>query len=302
MTQETLKGLYAAVMTPLREDLTCDTDHLAAHCRTLLDEGCHGVSLFGTTGEGPGFTAAERMAALEAVIATGIKPHKILPGTGCAALPDTIRLTQHAIGSGCTNILLMPPFFFKEPSDEGVFQLYANIISSVDDAKLRIYIYNFPAVTGVWIRPQVVERLVREFPGIIAGVKDSSGDWDYVNAVLSIPGLSVFSGWEMYVPKLLAAGGSGNISGLANVIAPVLRKLFETRPADPDHPLMAGITELVNAVVKYPGIPAIRALAANLRNDPSWRRIRPPLSPLDAQSEAVLMADFKRAMNRIGDL
>ncbi|MBT3361761.1 MAG: dihydrodipicolinate synthase family protein [Rhodospirillales bacterium] len=295
--QEPLRGVFAAVMTPLREDLTVDANHLAAHCQTLLDEGCHGVSLFGTTGEGPGFTAEERMAALEAVIAAGIEPTRILPGTGCVALPDTIRLTRHAIGLGCTNILLMPPFFFKEPSDEGVFQHYKSVIDGVNDANLRVYIYNFPAVTGVWIHPGVVERLIGEFPDAIAGVKDSSGDWDYVNALLTIPGLAVFSGWEMYLPKLLAAGGSGNISGLANVIAPTLRRLYDTRPADPKHPLMTAITELVGAVVQYPGIPAIRALAANLRDDPTWRRIRPPLSPLDPQSETALMTAFEKAMD-----
>lgn len=301
MMQEPLKGVFAAVMTPLRNDLTCDTNHLAAHCQALLDEGCHGVSLFGTTGEGPAFTAEERMAALEAVIAAGVKPEKILPGTGCVALPDTIRLTRHALRLGCTNVLLMPPFFFKEPSDEGVFALYKNVIEGVNETSLRVYIYNFPAVTGVWIHAHIVERLTSEFPGTIAGVKDSSGDWDYVNALLAISGLAVFSGWEAYLPRLLAAGGSGNISGLANVIAPTLRHIYDTPPADPDHPLMVGISELVAAVVKQPVIPAIRALAANLRNDPSWRTIRPPLSPLDAQSEAMLMSAFEKAMdgNRI---
>ncbi|MBL6945117.1 MAG: dihydrodipicolinate synthase family protein [Rhodospirillales bacterium] len=294
-----LKGVFAAVMTPLREDLTIDSDHLAAHCRTLLDEGCHGVSLFGTTGEGPGFSAEERMAGLEAVAAAEIGVENILPGTGCAALPDTVRLTRHAIGLGCSNILLMPPFFFKEPSDEGVFQLYRSVIEGVNDASLRVYIYNFPAVTGVWIRPSVVERLISEFPDAIAGVKDSSGDWDYLGALLAIPGLAVFSGWEAILPRLLAAGGAGNISGLANVIAPTLRHVYDTCPADPNHPLMLGISELVAAVVEHPVIPAIRALAANLRNDPDWRRIRPPLSPLDAQSERALMSAFERAMDGI---
>nr|MBC8157988.1 dihydrodipicolinate synthase family protein [Alphaproteobacteria bacterium] len=236
--QDPLGGVFAAVMTPLREDLTVDTDHLAAHCRTLLNEGCHGVSLFGTPGEGPAFTAEERMTALEAVIGDGVAAQSILPGTGCVALPDTIRLTRHAIGLGCTNILLMPPFFFKEPTDEGVFAHYKSVIEGVNNANLRIYIYNFPAVTGVWIRPHVVERLIAKFPGTIAGVKDSSGDWDYVDALLAIPGLAVFSGWEALLPRLLAAGGAGNISGLANVIAPTLRHVYDTRPADPDPPVM----------------------------------------------------------------
>jgi 4-hydroxy-tetrahydrodipicolinate synthase len=292
MATPLLSGVFAAALTPLDDDGRCDTRHLAAHCRMLIDEGCHGVSLFGTTGEGPAFTTQERREGLEAVLASGIATANVLPGTGCASISDTIELTRHALECGCRNILLMPPFFFKNVSDDGVFGFYSDVVKSIGSDDFRIYIYNFPDVTGVWIRPDVVRRLMAEHPGTIAGVKDSSGDWDYVNAVLEIPGLAVFTGWEPLVPALLAAGGCGNISGLANVIPAILRRLFDERPQDPADPILSSVNRLVAEFKDLPVTPGIKALAANLRKWPAWRNMRPPLVPLDMASERKLLAAF----------
>ena len=299
MASSPLNGVFAAVLTPIDDDGQCDTAHFADHCRWLIDDGCHGVSLFGTTGEGPAFTARERKQGLEAVLASGVPAAKILPGTGCASNTDTIDLTRHAVECGCENILLMPPFFFKDVTDDGVFSFYSGIIEAAGSPDLRIYIYNFPEVTGVWIRPGVVRRLVAEYGATIAGIKDSSGDWDYVTEMLATPGLAVFTGWETLVPELLAVGGNGNISGLANVVPPILRRLFDERPTDSDHPLLSGVTDLVDAFADLPVGPGIRALAATLRKWPAWRNMRPPLTPLDSASERELLAAFDRITGEI---
>ncbi len=295
MTTAPLHGIYAAVMTPMRDDLSCDTAHLATHCRSLLDEGCHGVSLFGTTGEGPALTTGERQAGLEAVLAAGVAPQRVLPGTGCAAVPDAVHLTRHAAGLGCKTVLVMPPFFFKDVSDGGVVAFYAALIEGVGDPALRIVIYNFPAVTGVWVRLQAIERLIAAYPNAIAGVKDSSGDWPYVATLLrQFPSLAVFSGWETWIPKLVAAGGAGNISGMANVIPGLLRRLYENRS---DAAALSMVSRLVEEVSKYPIIPALKALAATLREQPSWRNMRAPLVTLPAESERSLVMAFKRILN-----
>lgn len=301
MSTSLLGGILAAVLTPIDDDGWCDNRHLAVHCRTLLDEGCHGVSLFGTTGEGPAFSVRERKEGLEAVLAAGVPAAKILPGTGCAAPGDTVDLTRHALECGCENVLVMPPFFFKDVSDQGVFRFYAHVIEAARSDTLRVYIYNFPEVTGVWIRPNVVERLIAGYGPVIAGVKDSSGDWDYVNAVLELPGLAVFSGWETYLPRLLAMGGKGNVSGLANVIPSILRRLFDERPADPADPLLSGVTRLVEEFDGLPVGPGIRALAATLRKWPAWRNMRPPLEPLDGPSERRLLVAFDRITGDINE-
>lgn len=298
MTTAPLQGLYAAVLTPMRDDLSCDDTQLAAHCRTLLDEGCHGVSLFGTTGEGPALTADERTKGLEAVLAGGIAPHHVLPGTGCAAIPDAMRLTRHAAGLGCKTVLVMPPFFFKDVSDDGVFAFYSALIENVGDPALRVIIYNFPAVTGVWVREAVIARLMAAHPGVIVGVKDSSGDWAYVTALLRrFPGMAVFTGWETLVPKLVAAGGAGNISGMANVIPGLLRRLYDERPAAADDPLLLKVTGLVEAVCKHSVISALKAVAATLREWPSWRNMRAPLVPLSPEVERSLVAAFRRTLD-----
>ncbi len=295
MTTAPLHGVYAAVMTPMQDDLSCDTKRLAAHCRSLLDEGCHGVSLFGTTGEGPALTADERQAGLEAVLAAGVAPRQILPGTGCAAIPDAVHLTRHAAGLGCKNVLVMPPFFFKDVSDDGVVAFYAALIEGVGDPALRVVIYNFPAVTGVWVREQAIARLIAAYPQAIAGVKDSSGDWPYVAALLrQFSSLAVFSGWETWIPKLTAAGGAGNISGMANVIPGLLRRLYDNRS---DAAALSRVSRLVAEVSKYPIIPALKALAATLREQPSWRNMRAPLVALPAESERSLTTAFGHLLN-----
>ena len=297
MTPAPLHGVFAAVLTPMKDDGSCDVEHLAAHCRNLLGEGCHGVSLFGTTGEGPALSVEERMAGLEGVLAAGVAPAEILPGTGCAALPDTVRLTRHAVGHGCCNVLLMPPFFFKDVSDSGVVDLYSRIVEDVGSSDLRIYIYNFPGITGVWVREEAIARLKVAYPAIIAGVKDSSGDWDYVTALRKrFPDIALFTGWETLVPRLLAAGGSGCISGLANVIPGLLRQLYEQRPGSAEDPLLAGVTRLVEEVQEHPTIPAIKTLAANLLDRPAWRNMRPPLVRLDTPSERRLIPAFEKTM------
>lgn len=292
-----LHGVFAAVLTPMRDDLSVDTAHLASHCQALLEEGCHGVSLFGTTGEGPALTVTERAQGLEAVVAGGVAPERVLPGTGCAAVPDAVALTRHAAGLGCTTVLVMPPFFFKDISDEGVVAFYSALIEGVGAADLRIVIYNFPGVTGVWVREAAIERLLAAYPHTIAGVKDSSGDWDYVAALLrNFPGLAVFSGWETWLPKLTAAGGAGNISGLANVIPGLLRRLYEARPGREDDPLLVGVGRVVEEVCRYPVTPAIKAVAANLRGQPSWRNMRAPLVPLSAEAERSLITTLTRVL------
>lgn len=297
MAPNSLRGVFAAVLTPMHDDGAVDLRALGRHCTTLMREGCHGVSLFGTTGEGPALTAEERMAGLEAVLEAGVPAANILPGTGCAAIPDAVRLTRHAVAHGCTNVLLMPPFFFKDVSDEGVAAVYSRIIDRVADPALRIVIYNFPAVTGVWVREDAIARINRDYPEAIAGVKDSSGDWGYVNGLLDrFPDLGVFTGWETLVPRLVQAGGAGNISGLANVIPGVLRDLYERCPTSPEDRSLIAVTRVVEAVGKFPVIAAIKALAANLRHSAAWRNMRAPLVPLSAESERSLLASFEHAM------
>ena len=258
-----------------------------------------GSACSGTTGEGPSLTVDERMAGLEAVLAAGIPAAQVLPGTGCAALPDTVRLTRHAIDHGCCNVLVMPPFFFKDVSDSGVVDLYSRIIEGVGSSDLRIYIYNFPAMTAASGSARTPSPgCIEAYPSTIAGVKDSSGDWDYVTALLKrFPGTAVFTGWETLLPP--SAGGRR----IGEHLGPGQRDPGSAPPAlrpdgrnPPKTNCWPGVSGLVDEVVKYPSIPAIKALAANLREWPAWRNMRPPLAELDAGSERRLVQAFEKTL------
>ncbi len=285
-----LRGIYAAVLTPYTDELACDHKLLARHCSRLLNEGCHGVSLFGTTGEGPALSAAEREKGLETVLADGVPKDKVLPATGAASLVDTIALTRHALSAGCRDILVMPPFFFKDVPDEGVYAYFRELIDRVGDNRARYYLYNFPAVTGVTIRRDVVGRLRRDCGSAIAGVKDSSGDMEYCTGLLADhPGIAVFTGWEALVPRLVAAGGSGNISGIANIAAKTLRAMFDEFAEAPGSARLKSVENLVTAVCANPITPALKFLNAHLRGEPAWRNIRPPLKALDSAAESAVI-------------
>src|SRR5512143_2804360 len=176
MDEPRIRGVWCATLTPLDANGDVDRARLRDHAQMLLARGVDGIAPFGTTGEGPSFSTAERRAGLDALIESGIDARRIAPATGCAALVDAVELTRHAVQTGCIGALVLPPFFFKDIDDEGVFASYAKLIERVGDARLRIYLYHIPQVSGVPIGYGAIERLLGAFPGVIAGVKDSAGD------------------------------------------------------------------------------------------------------------------------------
>src|SRR5438874_6320641 len=182
MDASPIRGLWCATLTPLGPEGAIDHARMAAHIRALFSQGVEGVAPFGTTGEGPSFSVAERRAGLDAMIAAGIKPSQLIPGTGCAAFADTVALTRHAVQIGCSRCLVLPPFFFKELADEAVYGFFAALIDAVADPRLSLYLYHIPQFSGVSIRAGVVARLAADFPRVVAGVKDSGGDFAHTKA------------------------------------------------------------------------------------------------------------------------
>jgi len=205
-----------------------DNARLAAHARRLFAAGVDGIALFGTTGEGQSFSLEERRAGLDALLAAGISPERVVAGTGCAAITETIELTRHAVRAGCIGALVLPPFFFKGLSDEGVYASYARLIDQVADRRLRLYLYHIPQVTSVPIRHDVVAQLMASYPGAIAGIKDSGGDFEHTRKLLArFPDLAIFVGHEPHLPMALAAGGAGTICGIANLYPRLMRRLHD---------------------------------------------------------------------------
>lgn len=278
------KGIYAAALTPLNTDLSCNSKLLAAHSFDLIERGCKGVVLFGTTGEGPSFSVNERLEVLESVIAAGLDPKKVILGNGSSGISDTVELSRAALKHGCAAMLIAPSSFFKNIKDEGVIAFYREIIQRVANPELRIILYHIPQNSGVPITLRVIEELRKEFPDIVVGIKESEGNIDFSKAVIdAFPGFKVYVGNERHIIEVTRYGGSGSICGIANLYPELICSLFEQEGTNP-----AELEAVFTALKGYVFIPAAKALM-EARNGSNWRWVRPTLIPLDlVQSKAFV--------------
>lgn len=287
-----IRGVLSPVVTPFRPDYTPDVERYVRHCQWLVANNV-GLAVFGTNSEANSLSVAERMELLEKLVAAGIPPARMMPGTGCCAITDSIQLTAHAVKLGCAGALMLPPFYYKGVSDEGLYRNYAAVIEAVGDARLQIYLYHIPPVAQVGISLKLIERLLKDFPGTIAGVKDSSGDWGNTKAMLDEfggSGFDVFAGSETFLLANMRGGGVGCISATANVNpAPIDRMFREWRSAEADK-LQAGLDITRGIFQKHSMIPALKAAIAHWSDDPAWTRVRPPLVELADEPAAALLA------------
>ncbi len=286
-----LRGVWCPALTPVDADLRPEAERLVAHAGWLLRSGCHGLVLFGTTGEANSFSVEERMELLEAALDAGLPRDRILVGTGCCALTDSVQLTRHALGVGVAGVLMLPPFYYKEVSDEALFVSFDHVIQRVGTSQFKLYLYHFPRLSGVPITPGLIERLRGRYPDTLAGVKDSSGDWGNTKMLIErFPELAIFPGAETLLLPGLRTGGAGCISASCNVNPGAIRKLY-----DDFHTGARGLEaqqEALTAVRKVlqlrPLIPVMKHLIADRRSDPAWRSVRPPFLPLpDVEAEAL---------------
>ena len=285
-------GVWSPVLVPLRADLDFDAERFLAHAHWLLGQGCHGLALFGTTSEANSFTVSERKALLEKVVEDGIAPERLMVGTGCCAFPDSVELTRHAIETGCRRVLMLPPFYYKGMSDEGLFRSFAEVIERVGDPALRVFLYHFPGLSGVPITEGLTALLVSEFQAVIAGMKDSSGDWSNTRTMLDrFPSLAIFPGSETFLLDGLRAGGAGCITATSNVNAAGARAIFDAWKdgCDDADARQAAATAVRHAIERHPGIPAQKFLVAHHRRDPAWRAVRPPMVALTDDSGRDLL-------------
>jgi 4-hydroxy-tetrahydrodipicolinate synthase len=286
-----LHGIWSASLTPLRCDLSIDVSTLIEHSRWHLARGCHGIALFGTTGEGTSFSVSERKTALEAVIAGGVPAASIMAGSGCAALTDSIELTAHAVKQGCAGVLTLPPFFFKNLGEDGLYRGISEIVERVGDTRLRMYLYNIPQLSAVKFEVKLIERLLKAYPTAIAGLKDSSGDWNSTKEYLdAFPGWGLFTGWDPHLREVVRLGGAGTISGMPNINMAGLRALYDNRTKPEGADLEATATTLIKLVDAAPPTAGLRAVLAHYTGKESWLIRRPPLEQNRDQENAVVAA------------
>jgi 4-hydroxy-tetrahydrodipicolinate synthase len=285
-----LSGVLTPVITPFDDNLDPDPAMLVAQCQWLLSQGV-GLAVFGTNSEANSLSVAEKIMLLDRLVDAGIDPLRMMPGTGCCALTDTVELTRHAVKLGCAGTLMLPPFYYKGVSDEGLYSSFSEVIERVGDDRLRIYLYHIPPVAMVGISPDLIERLVRRYPETVVGIKDSSGDWRNTQAILTreLDDFRVFVGSETFLLRNMRNGGAGCISATANINPAAIHRLYEQWRDETAESQQQALIDLRELVMQFPMIPALKCAAGNFSGKSAWGRVRPPLVALDDEQEHALI-------------
>ncbi len=291
-----IEGVLSPVVTPFKRDYSPDAERFVRHCRWLLKNGCAGLAVFGTNSEANSMSVAEKRQLLEALVAGGVPAAALMPGTGHCALSESVELTRAAVKLGCAGVLMLPPFYYKGVSDEGLYRNFAEIIERVGDDRLQLYLYHIPPVSQVPISLALIEKLIAKYPGIVAGVKDSSGEWPNTKAMLDNfgkNGFDVFAGSEVFLLDNMRNGGKGCITATGNVNPGPIDKLYRGWRSPQADRMQAEISATRKIVQKQPMIPALKATIAHFSNDPQWKTCRPPLVELSSSQEETLVRELK---------
>jgi 4-hydroxy-tetrahydrodipicolinate synthase len=295
--------VFAPVVTPFKDDLSPDSQRLIAHCKWLLSQNC-GLAVFGTNSEANSLSMEERAMLLDELVAAGINASHMMPGTGCCSIVETVKLTVQAIEHGCAGVLMLPPFYYKDVSEEGLYRYFSEVVQRVGDARLQIYLYHIPPVATVGITTRLVERLLAAYPSAIAGMKDSSGDWNNTRMFLDLfatasparTSFDVFVGSESFLLANMRNGGVGTISATANVNPAAIYELYRTWKTADDADQQQAKLNVVRRVFssrKFPSmIAALKQSIAIYADDPVWAKVRPPLVELTPEQADTLAEEL----------
>ena len=290
--QKRIEGVLSPVITPFRKDYSPDADRFVRQCKWLLSQNV-GLAVFGTNSEANSISVDEKMVLLEKLVSAGVDPSRMMPGTGHCAIPDSVKLTAHAVKLGCAGVLMLPPFYYKGVSDDGLYASITEVIERVADERLRIYLYHIPPMAGVGFSLPLIERLLKSHRGIVAGIKDSSGDWKYTQALIeAFPGFEVFPGSETYLLDALRLGGAGCISATANVNVAAMDALIRGYKSPHADGMQRALSAIRAAIQKFPLVPANKAILARIHDDDGWNVVRPPLVPLSPDAKNALFASL----------
>lgn len=283
-------GISVALLTPFRADGKLDGPRLLKHVKTVLADGANGVTLFGTTGEGASIGMSERSGGIECLRNGGISPDKIVLGICATAIPDAAAQVEQGLSFGIQDFLLLPPFYYKGSSDDGLYEWHSQLIATTAPSA-RFILYHIPQVTGVPLSLALVARLSAAFPDRLLAIKDSSGDWENARALLDQNSLPVLVGDERLLHRAAEIGCAGSITGMANLYPARLSRILKTSEVD------VALSAQVDAVVSGAVIPALKVLVASAYGDPDWERVRPPLTPLENSERETLLSATQVAVS-----
>lgn len=296
MAQARIKGVLSPVVTPFKADLSPDTRRFIAHCKWLVSQNC-GLAVFGTNSEANSMAAEERMALLDALIAAGVDPQRMMPGTGACSLTETVKVTAHATKHGVSGVLMLPPFYYKGVPEEGLFRFFSEVVQRVGDDRLRVYLYHIPPVSAVPITHKLVERLMKAYPKQIAGMKDSSDDWAHTKSMIDAfakDGFDVFSGNEKPLIDNIKSGGAGCISATANINPGKIAETYKKYATPEGEKLQSWINDVRGVMQGYVMIPALKYCIAHYGSDASWTPVRPPLVEATAEAGKDMIAKLDK--------
>jgi 4-hydroxy-tetrahydrodipicolinate synthase len=278
--------LWAASATPVAPDGSIDHAALADHAKRLILRGCDGLVLFGTSGEGPSFSISQRLDAAEAVLRSGVPAARLALGTGCPAVVDTVAMTKASLALGIARVLILPPFYFAAPPDQGIEDAFAAVFDGVADDRLSACLYHIPQVSGVGVPAAALGQLRQRYGQVVAAVKDSTGNFENFLAFRRFaPDVAALVGAEVLIARALGEGGAGTICGMANLVPTLVRRMFDGTDAELD---------MRQACAEIDGIPLMKAALAEMMDEPVWYRVRPPLRAADAAAARRAAAVLSR--------
>jgi len=302
MASQPFAGVLVPVLTPFTRGGEPDAGRFISFCRWLLDQGADGLAIFGTTSEANSMSAGERMELLDRLVAAGIPTAKLMPGTGACSVTEAAMLIRHALGHGVGGVLMLQPFYYKGMNDDGLFAFFAGVIDRVGSDALRMFLYHIPPQTVLGLSLDLVGRLIEAYPGIVVGLKDSSGDWSNTAALLErFPRFAIFPGSEVFLLDGLRKGGAGCITATGNVNVPGIHRVYENWQTPQADALQAEITLARQTIQKYPMVPALKAIVAHFHDDPEWAAVRPPMAPLTEAQRSALLADLDKIGFTLGE-
>ena len=302
-----ISGVFSAALTPINEDLTINKDLYLRHCQYLMKQGHDGLAIFGTTGEANSFSIKEKCDSIDFLIENRIDPKVLIPGTGASSVEDSIKLTKHAAMHNVKGILLLPPFYYKNVTDEGVINYYKTIIESVGSSNLKYVLYNIPQVSGVEINFNIIENLLKLYPENVVGIKDSSGDIDrMLRTIKYFDDLALFCGHDGLALKVCKRGGVGAITAGSNISGKLLSFIINNYKREGEIKNFLELQKLLENIretlTTSEPISTMKAYFSLVDNIPEWNNLMPPLKQIEDPLNNKTVMALKALVSRIDTL
>lgn len=290
-----LRGIFAASLTPLKNDLSIDLPAMIKHCKWLLDNGCDGILIFGTTGEGISFSLTEKKETILYLVEQGIPSHKLIVGTGLCAYTETVSLSQFSLDNGIKKLLMLPPYFYKNVTDDGLFNYFDRVIKELGIRECKIYLYHLPTISPIGFSFELIERLITKYPEVVVGMKDSGGDWTHMQQIMTrFPSFNLLPGTETYLLNILKAGGLGCISASVNITVALAAEVYKNWQNKDMTNQMNEIINIRKTVAVFPMIPALKSIMSRKTGKANWQNVRPPLVKMVKEDSQKLYNDLSR--------